>query len=67
MGENLKRRIKLENRAKERFEECVNKGKNKEKCFEEAVNWLKGIAKFQGVEIRNEKIENLRVKWLKEE
>jgi len=66
MSENLKRRIRLAMGARKKFE-CVNRGENKEKCFEKAINWLKGTAKFQGVEISDEEIENLRVKWLEKE
>lgn len=64
MSEKLERKVRLINGAKKKFEDCANKGENKEKCFKEAINWLKGTAEFQGVEISDEEIENLRVKWL---
>ena len=67
MSEHLKRRIRLVMGARKKFEECVNIGVSKERCFEKAINWLKGTAKFQGVEISDEEIENLRVKWLEKE
>lgn len=66
MSEKSERKIRLINGAKKRFEDCVNEDENKEKCFEKAINWLKSTAEFQGVEIPDEEIENLRVKWLRE-
>jgi len=67
MSEHLKRKIRLVNGARKRFKDCVNKGESKENCFEKAINWLRGTAKFQGIEISDDEVRNLKMKWLEEE